>query len=58
MAISFLWVVRASVLEDGTVTLQFEGRVTQRRLPSRRMWGKVFPAEGTAGTNARRAERN
>ena len=31
MAISFLWVVRESVLEDGTVKLQFEGRVTQQK---------------------------
>ena len=27
-------------------------------LPSRRVWGKVFPAEGTAGTKAWRPERN
>ena len=58
MAISFLWVIRESVLEDGTVKLQFEGRVNQQKLPSRRVWGRVFPAEGTAGTKARRLERN
>ena len=53
MAISFLWVVRESVLEDGTVKLQFEGRVTQQKGVR-----KSVPSGGNSRHKGRRRERN